>query len=289
MSDFTNFIPEVWTKKLMKLFRKNIVVAKLCNTDYEGEIKGAGDTVHVRSIGEITIRNYTREQALTFDNLVSPMSDLLIDQQKYFAFRVDDIDKAQSDIKILEQYTQQASFNMRLVVDQNLHANAYANVDSGNVLSSSSSPFTLTKDNIYSKVVELGQLLDDDNAPSEGRNLLVDPRFKALLLLCPEFTRATGLGDKVVVNGEIGEIAGFRVHVSTNLNSVNGNRPILAMTKDLLSYADQVVKVEKERRDFTDIVKGLQVWGSKVFTNSQATNSTDPSKQGAVLWVSGTA
>lgn len=284
-----NFIPEIWSKKVMKIFNKQTVMVPLCNTDYEGEIKGGGDTVKVRSFGEITIRNYTREQVLVTETLADPMSTLSIDQEKYFAFRVDDVTGAQSDIDIEGGNNKMAADAIKRTIDQNLHAQ-YANVAASNVVGTSAAPITLTKDNIYAYTVELGRLMDESNVPSEGRHLVVDPTRKALYLNSPEFIRATGLGDKVVANGVIGECANFKIHVSTNLNSSNGNRPILALTKNLISYASQVSKVEKVRPSdqFVTLLKGLYVWGSKIFSNSELSNSSGPDAQGAVLWASGT-
>lgn len=288
MAYAANFIPEVWSKKIMKIFDKITVMTKLVNRDYEGEIKQAGDTVHVRSFGDITIRNYTREQTLTLDTLTDPMSDLTIDQEKYFYFQVDDVDKAQSNIDIMNGYNKRAAMAIRNVIDQNLHAQ-YANVDSGNVIGSSSAPITLTKDNIYGYIVDMGKLMDDDNVPSDDRHLVIDPTRKALLLKSTEFLRATDMGDKVVENGKVGKVGGFTVHCSTNLNSASSNRPILALTKDLISYANQVSKVKhvQPSEKFTEGVKGLYVWGSKIFTNSSITQANSPDEQGAVLWASG--
>lgn len=288
MAYAANFIPEIWSKKTQKILDRNVVMVPLCNREHEGEVKQGGDTVHVRSFGEITIRNYTREQDLTLDTLTDPMSDMTIDQEKYFAFQVDDVDKAQSDIDIMNGYNKRAADAIGRLIDQHLHAQ-YANVDSGNILGSSSVPYVLTKDNIYFYITDLGRLLDEDNA-SEDRHLVLDPTRKALMLNSPEFTRATGLGDKVVVNGEIGTIGGFKVHCSTNLNSTSGNRPILALTKDLISYASQVSKIEhvKPSMKFVGMMKGLYVYGSKIFTNANLTNSAGPDEQGAVIWASGT-
>jgi len=123
-----NFIPEIWSKKLQKIFDKITVMVKLVNTDHEGEVKGGGDTVHVRSFGDITIRNYNREGTLTDDTLTDPMSDLSIDQEKYFSFIVDDVDKAQADINIMEGYSTRAAMAIRNTVDQHLHSQ-YANAN----------------------------------------------------------------------------------------------------------------------------------------------------------------
>jgi len=283
-----NFIPEVWSKKLMSLSDKIMVMAGLVNRDYEGEIKEAGDTVHVRSFGDITVRNYTRAQTLTDDTLVDPMSDLVIDQLKYTSFVVDDVDKAQADINIMEGYLKRAAYAIKLVVDQFLHAQ-YANVNAANVIGSSSLPVTLTKDNIYFYMTELRKTLKNANVTGDI-NVVVDPTREALFLNSPEFIRSTGMGDKTVGEGNIGKIAGMNIHVSTNLNSSSGNRPILAFTKDFISFARQLTKIETERVPGTFLTrcKALYVYGAKVFTNSNTTASTAPDKQGASLWAAGT-
>lgn len=278
-----NFIPEVWSKKLLKIFDKTCVMKKLVNTDYEGEIKKAGDTVHVRTFGDVTINDYTRDQVIQFETLSDPMSDLTVDQQKYFAFKVDDLDKAQSDINILEGYAARAAIAIRDVVDTRLLSH-YADIHDDNDIGSAGSPTSLSVSNIYQYIVELGQKLDDSNCPSDGRNLVIYPGIKTLLLQSSQFVRATNLGDKVVQNGMIGNVAGFDVHVSTNVPTVSNDRPILGFTREFISFASQVQKVEHVRPDnmFADAVKGLYLYGSKVFTNTSSDKG--PDRCGAVLW-----
>ncbi|HEY9746996.1 MAG TPA: P22 phage major capsid protein family protein [Oculatellaceae cyanobacterium] len=208
----SNFIPEVWSKKLLKIFDKNVVMANLVNRDFEGEITGAGDVVHVRTFGNVTVNDYTRDMTISFQSLTDPMVDLLIDQQKYFAFKVDDLDKAQANIDILEGYAARAAIAIRDVVDSRLIGH-YTDVHGGNVIGTDLAPITLTKDNIYGYITQLGELLDESNVPQEGRNLVITPKFKTLLLQSDEFTRATSLGDNVIQNGYIGNVAGFSVHV----------------------------------------------------------------------------
>lgn len=281
-----NFIPEVWSLKLLKIFDKSCWMLKLVNRDYEGEISKSGDVVHVRTFGDVTINNYTRNQTLSFQALTDPMSDLTITEQKYFAFKVDDLDKAQADVKILKGYTGRAAVAIKEVVDQHLHSH-YADVPVGNTIGTSAAPISLNKDNIYYYVTLLSEKLDNVNAPTEGRNLLISPRYKTMMLNSPEFTRATGLGDKTVQEGVLGNIGGFKVWVSTNLNQANGNTPLLGFTKDFISYASQVSKVKAvdPSNEFSEGVKGLYLYGSKVFTNTAS--SKGPDKCGAALWGEG--
>lgn len=261
----SNFIPEIWSKKLLKIFTKSAVMANLVNRDYEGEITAAGDVVHVRTFGDVTVNNYTRDMTISFQSLTDPMVDLLIDQQKYFAFKVDDLDKAQSNVDILEGYAGRAAIAIRDVVDSRLIGH-YADVDSGNVIGTDVAPITLTSSNIYGYIAQLAEKLDNGGIPQEDRSLVITPKFKTMLLQAPEFNRASSLGDNVVQNGYIGNVAGFQVHVSTNNPAVSGVVNLLACTPDYISFASQVSKIETVRpyNMFADAVKGLYLYGSKV-------------------------
>jgi len=261
----SNFIPEIWSKKLLKVFNKSVVMGNLVNRDFEGDIQSAGDVVHVRTYGDVTVSDYTRDMTISFQSLTDPMVDLTIDQQKYFAFKVDDLNKAQADINILEGYASRAAIAIRDVVDSRLIGH-YADVDSGNVIGTDVSPITLTSSNIYGYITQLGEMLDNCNIPSDGRNLVITPKFKTMLLQSTEFTRATSLGDNVIQNGYIGNVAGFGVHVTTNNPAVSGVVNLMAFTQDYISFASQVSKVETVRpyNMFADAVKGLYLYGSKV-------------------------
>jgi hypothetical protein len=274
-----NFIPEIWSKKLLKIFNKTVVMANLVNRDFEGEITNAGDVVHVRTFGDVTVSNYTRDMTISFQSLTDPMVDLLIDQQKYFAFKVDDLDKAQANVDILEGYAGRAAIAIRDVVDSRLIGH-YTDVDSGNVIGTDVSPITLTSANIYGYITQLAEKLDNSNAPQENRNLVITPKYKTLLLQAPEFNRASSLGDTVVQNGYIGNVAGFNVHVTTNNPAVGSVVNLMAFTPDFISFASQVSKIETVRpyNMFADAVKGLYLYGSKVMLP----------KAGAVLKASAT-
>ena len=96
--------------------------------------------------------------------------------------------------------------------------------------------------------------------------MVITPKFKTLLLQSTEFTRATSLGDQVIQNGYIGNVAGFSVHVTTNNPAVSGVVNLLAFTQDFISFASQVSQIETVRpyNMFAEAVKGLYLYGSKV-------------------------
>ena len=103
---FTNFIPKVWSARLLEHLDKAHVYGALVNRDYEGEIKRYGDTVHINQIGAVTIKNYTKNTDIDAPEALSNTDlSLVIDQAKYFNFQIDDIDKAQIRPELMNSAT----------------------------------------------------------------------------------------------------------------------------------------------------------------------------------------
>ncbi len=79
-----NFTPEIWSAKLFVRLRKAHVFGNIINTDYQGDISSMGDSVHINEIGPITVNDYTKYGALTWQALTSADKTLIIDQGKSF-------------------------------------------------------------------------------------------------------------------------------------------------------------------------------------------------------------
>ena len=76
---FSNFIPEIWSARLLEHMDKVHVYANLMNRDYEGDIKAYGDTVHINLLGEITINDYSGSDISDPQELDSTQQNLVID------------------------------------------------------------------------------------------------------------------------------------------------------------------------------------------------------------------
>jgi len=87
-----NFIPEIWSGKLIENFYDATVLAAISNTDYEGEIRAYGDTVNIRTSPEVTIRTYVKGQTLQVENPDKAKLQLLIDKGEYFSCIEDDVE-----------------------------------------------------------------------------------------------------------------------------------------------------------------------------------------------------
>jgi hypothetical protein len=280
-----NFIPEIWSGKLIENFYDATVLAAISNTDYEGEIKGQGDTVNIRTTPNITIRDYVKGQNLVVENPDKPKLQLLIDKGEYFACVEDDIDKVQSDIKLMDEWSKDASEQMKIKIDQRVLTDILPDVAAINKgtaagrisgafnLGSSVSPLTVSKDGaggttpVTDLIVDMGTVLDEANCPESGRFLVIPARMAGLIKKSElKDASLTGDSQSVMRNGRLGMIDRFTIYVSHNLNVSSGKFSIIAGTKMGLTFASQMTEMETIRSEttFGDIIRGLQVYGYKV-------------------------
>lgn len=258
----TNFIPTIWSARLNEGFKKALVYGNCVNTDYEGEIKGAGSTVKINSVGAVTIDNYDKSKGINKpQELDSSQSTLTIDEAKYFNFQVDDIDKAQANVDLLDAGIKEASYGLANVADQYI-ANFYTEVKAGNTIGDDTTPIVPTIANAYDYLIDLGVILDENSVSEIDRFVVVPSWFYGLLLKDPRFTKEID----IMRTGFVGNIDNMAVYKSNNVPNTSGEKyKIIAGQKSAISFAGQVDSVEAYRPEsqFSDAVKGLQVYGAK--------------------------
>lgn len=274
-----NFIPEIWSGKLIENFYDATVLAAISNTDYEGEIRQYGDTVNIRTTPEITIRTYTKGQTLQVENPDKPKLQLLIDKGEYFSCIEDDVDKVQSDIALMDTWSKDASERMKIKIDQRVLTDLLPDVAStnkgsaagritGNIdLGTTGAPIAITKSNVLDYIVDLGTVLDEANAPEAGRFLVI-PAKMAGMIKKSDLKDASITGDSmsVIRNGRLGMIDRFTIYMSHNLYVSSGKFSLIAGHKMGFTFASQMTNMETIRSEstFGNIVRGLQVYGYKV-------------------------
>lgn len=274
-----NFIPEIWSAKLIENFYDSTVLAAIANTDYEGDIKSMGDTVNIRTTPDLTIRTYEKGMTLAVERPDKPKIQLVIDQGEYFAAIEDDVDKVQADINLMDTWSRDASEKMKIKIDQNVLAGmltgiaatnkgATAGRISGDIdLGTTAAPLAMTKTNVIDLLVDMGTVLDEANAPEAGRFIVIPAKMAGLIKKSDlKDASITGDGTSIQRNGRLGMIDRFTVYVSHNLNVATGKFDIVAGHKMGLTFASQMTEMESIRAEttFGNIVRGLQVYGYKV-------------------------
>lgn len=266
------FKPEIWAAELLVALRKSLVYGSdmVVNHDYEGEIAESGDTVRITSISRPTISTYIPgTTVITPEQLTDAQRTLVVDQCKYFAFAVDDVDQRQAAGDVVGPAMSEAGYAMADVVDQYL-ASLYTQVQSANQLGTISVT-TASPTDFYDKVlVPLWVSLSEANVPDDGRYVILPPWCYGRLLRDDRFVRwdASGNNPTAAATGFVGNtLVGFSVMVSNNAPLVTGDDfAVTAGRRSAISMAMQINKTEAYRpqSSFSDAVKGLTLYGAKV-------------------------
>ena len=278
------FIPEIYSKKVQIALRKAAVAEAICNTDYMGEISSFGDTVNIVKEPQIAVADYTRGLAVVATNLTDQELVLTIDQAKSFSFKIDDLEKRFSHVNFQAVAADNAAYALRDAMDSNIleAIGAGATVTTG--MGTTSAPIDIGFGT--GEVDPLNQMslaakeLDEANAPEDGRWFVAAPEWYNQLantsskLLSVDFNAGQGS----IRNGLVasGLLRGFQMYKSNNLptNDLTGATPAgTATAPEALfghisgtSAASAMNKVEtvRDTGTFSDIVRGLMVWGRKV-------------------------
>jgi len=283
----TGYIPIIFSPKLNVKFYLSTVFAAISNTDYEGEIASKGDTVRIRVVPDVTISDYEIGGGLTYETLSADYIDLNIDKAKSFGFKVNDIDKMQSDLDQLDKWTDEVANKQKIAVDRDILGSVYTDVNAANAgnlaglisqdiaLGVAATPKDLTKDNIIDYIIDHGVVLDEANVPESGRWIVL-PAWACGMIKSSDFKDASMTGDRVSIarNGRVGMIDRFEVYMSNNLTSAGGETNIIAGHPSGLTFASQMTNSETLRNqdDFGNLVRGLQVYGYEVVNDFALTH-----------------
>ena len=265
------FIPTVWAARLLTALDSELVYGQtnVCNRDYEGEIRDAGNTVKIASVSDISVNNYVKDTPIDEPEILTDEAQtMVIDQQKYFHFFVDSIDRAQRNVNVLDEAMRRSAWSLRDLADTYLAGLMNTAITAGNKIGSDATPEVPTKDDAYEYLVDLSVLLDEANTPLAGRFCVVPAWFHGLLLKDDRFINSgTMRSDRALANGAVGEAAGFTILKSNNVPNIGGAKyKIIAGHSIATTYAEQIVDVQtyKPELRFGDAVKGLHVYGARV-------------------------
>lgn len=254
-----HFIQTVWSKNILDSLELECKLVANCYREYEGDCKYAR-SVKILGVGEPTIGDYTGA-----DIEIEKMSDesqlLTIDQAKYFAFYVDDVDKAQSVPGLPEKYQ-----------EKSVHALAEArDTFVANLIKSGTNITTATacEPEAVKEAIDKGIVaLRERNFTEEGV-IEISPAvfnaFKNHLI-----TLSTN-NPEYIKKGIVGVYDKFDVVMTNNL-AKDGDAVCCAIRgKKAIAFAGQLEKVEACRAEkrFADIIKGLDVYGGKVIDNDR--------------------
>jgi hypothetical protein len=260
-----NFSPIIYSQKVQKFFRTASVVEAITNTDYAGEIEAYGDTVNIIKEPTITVSAYSRGAVVDAQDITDDQIQLTVDQANAFSFKVDDIEERHSHVNFESVATSSGAYALKNAYDKNVIAAMVAGV-------SSSGPDHLLG-------ADSGSGEDQDVGFASGEIDPVDTISKVNRLLNASQANSKLMSDTTgnatpLRNGKViaGKIMNMDVYMTNNFaaSSTANFFKVLGGHMSSTATANHIAKIEVIRHPetFSDVVRGLHVFGRKVLRDN---------------------
>lgn len=255
----THFQQTIWSKKIQDALELKCKLVDNCTRAYEGDCKYA-NTVKILAVGDPTIGAYTGAD-ITIEEMTDASQNLLIDQANYFAFLVDDVDKAQSVPGLPEKFQEKAVHGLAVKRDAYV-ANL---IKSGaNATTASGRTQEEIKEAIDNAIVALRERNFDEDGVIE-----ITPAVYAIFK--NNLIELKTNNDELVKKGVVGMYDNFKVIMSNGLAKDSSHEYCAVRGEKAIAFAGQINEVEAGRmeRRFADYIRGLDTFGAKVIDDSR--------------------
>ena len=250
----TNFIQQIWSKKIQDDLELKCKLVDNCLRDYEGDCKYA-QSVKILGVGEPTIGSYDGTKDITIEEMSDKGQILAIDQANYFAFYVDDVNQAQSVPGLKEKYQEKAVHGLAVARD--------TYVASLIATASNNTPVTMTEEGFVAAIDDAIVALRERNFDEEG---VIEVTPAGYNLFKKNLIKISTDNPEYIKKGLVGWYDGFEVIMSNNLKN-----PGCVRGKKAIAFAGQINEVEALRSEkrFKDIIRGLDTFGAKIIDENR--------------------
>lgn len=263
-----NYIPQLYSPKILMDFYEKSVLTKIFNTDYEGLLKQKGDSVIIRKNATIDVNPWQDGQRVDYQEASTEDKEMKIDHASIWAFKVSPLKMQQTDLKSFvdawtldaskqtQKYTEITCIN-KILASTLAEGNygAHAGVDSENYnLGTIDNPVIITNEkssstemNVTDYITNMYSVLDEQNVTDEGKEVnFVCPKIYVNKLNKSELKRADIVGSSNTTlhfgKKAIGNIQGADVIQTGYMRPIvnaAGKKvwPVLICTKEAASFA----------------------------------------------------
>ena len=248
------FIPEIWSDEIVAAYKKSLVAA---NVFKKMSFKGKkGDTVHIPSPtrGDASLKSASTQVTL----IAATETEVVVNIDKHYEYSrlIEDIAEVQALSSLRRFYTEDAGYALAKQVDTSLiqlgrgfnggsgtaaYTGAYIGSDGTTLYTSGTPNAAALTDAAIRRTI---QRLDDNDVPMEGRFFIIPPSARNTLMGLARYTEQAFVGEtgggNTIRNGEIGNLYGIPVFVSSNADTATGAARIA-----LMGHRDAAVLVEQ--------------------------------------------
>jgi len=278
-----SFIPQIWHAGLLRELENVHVFSSLTNKNYEQDSKNAGSVI-INQISNPSVSTYSDASGITFEDIQTSSQTLNLDQEKYWAYRLKNLDKIQSKDggALMQQAMQGAAYAVNDTLDAAIAAK-YSDAgikegSGGGALGTSSVPINITADGsgTSTKVVDwlsaLARRMGEANVPGSQEKTVVVPYWLEQKMVKAKILDARGIDNNgTYANGKISTAYGFTLKSSNNVSNNGTNYRVMAGNTNCITLAMQLDRIKAGERDeyFEDYIAGYVVYGLKTIRADQ--------------------
>ena len=273
-----HFIQTIWAKKIQDDLEEKCKLVQDCTSEYEGDCKYA-QTVKILAVGDPSINDYTGKTPLNYEEMTDDSQDLVIDVQKSFSFRVNDVDKAQSVPGLPEKFQQKAMRGLALAREKFIGALVAGKAQSSkdkedntgvykqgatNIITAEGNDRASIKEAIDEAIITLREKNFDDAGIVE-----IDPRtYKTFK---DELIEMKTANDELIKRGIVGQYDSYDVKSTNNVYRDATHVYCIVRSDKAVAFAGQINEVEAGRMQefFSDYVRGLDTYGAKIIAQDE--------------------
>jgi len=250
------FIPELWSDEIIAAYKQNLVMANLVSKmSFKGK---KGDTLHIPKPTRGSASVKAASSQVTLQAATESEVQVLVNKHYEYSRLIEDITEAQALASLRKFYTGDAGYALAKQVDTDLiQLGRGVNGGSGTaaynkaVLAGDGSTLYVDGTNVGNAITDAGirkiiQTLDDQDVPMDGRVLVLPPVARNTMMGLARFTEQAFTGEtgggNTIRNGEIGNVYGVKVYVTTNADTATTNTTRIGMMfhKDAFVLAEQM-------------------------------------------------
>jgi N4-gp56 family major capsid protein len=218
-----------------------------------------GDTLHIPKPTRGSASAKSASTQVTLIAATESEQQVLVNKHYEYSRLIEDITEAQALASLRRFYTEDAGYALAKQVDTDIIQLGRA-VQSGAgtaayntaVIGGDGSTAYVAASNNESALTDAGirtviQTLDDQDVPMDNRYLVVPPSARKTLMGLSRFTEQAFVGEigggNTIRNGQIGDVYGTKVFVTTNCDTTSGSgaaRVALMFHKDAFVLAEQM-------------------------------------------------
>lgn len=247
------FIPELWSDEIIAAYKQNLVMANLVSKmSFKGK---KGDTLHIPKPTRGAAALKAASTQVTLQAATESEVQVLVNKHYEYSRLIEDITETQALASLRKFYTGDAGYALAKQVDTDLiqlgrgaqGGNGTVAYDQAVIASDGTTLYTggneaAITDAGIRKVI---QTLDDADVPMDGRCLVLPPVARNVMMGLARFTEQAFVGEvgggNTIRNGEIGNVYGVKVYVSTNCETATGDARIgMMFHKDAFVLAEQL-------------------------------------------------